>query len=104
MTISEHTHGVRAIGGPSFMIKGPIRLIVVCMALNAVILLVLIPAVSARLKPFYSQDLYADGYNLLASNLVAGNGYRFYPDTADTLIREPGYPVLLAGIVKVFGE
>ena len=104
MTISEHTHSVRAIGKLPFMIRGPIRLIVACMALNAVILVALIPALSAYLKPFYSQDIYADGYNLLASNLVAGYGYRFYPDTADTLIREPGYPVLLAGIVKVFGE
>lgn len=104
MTISELTHGVRTIGKPLVMIRGPIRLIVACMALNAVLVVALIPALSARLKPFYSGDIYADGYNLLASNLVAGNGYRFYPDTANTLIREPGYPVLLAGIIKAFGE
>ncbi|HKW34947.1 MAG TPA: glycosyltransferase family 39 protein [Candidatus Acidoferrum sp.] len=72
--------------------------------LNAFILFVLIPKVSAHISGLYSQNYYADGYDQLAANLAAGNGYRFYPDTAQTLMREPGYPVLLAGIYKLFGS
>jgi 4-amino-4-deoxy-L-arabinose transferase-like glycosyltransferase len=71
---------------------------------NALILFVLIPKASSQIRGLYSQNQYADGYDQLAANLAAGNGYRFYPDTAQTLMREPGYPLLLAGIYKVFGN
>lgn len=71
---------------------------------TVVLLFVVIPKLSPNLRYFYNQDLYSDGYDQLAANLAAGNGYRFYPDTAQTLMREPGYPVLLAGIFIVFGK
>ncbi len=71
---------------------------------NALILFVLIPKVSAHISGLYSQNYYADGYDQLAANLAAGNGYRFYADTAQTLMREPGYPVFLAGTYKLFGD
>ncbi|MGO9305291.1 MAG: glycosyltransferase family 39 protein [Candidatus Korobacteraceae bacterium] len=52
----------------------------------------------------YNQEEYADGYDQLATNLAEGHGYRMYPDTAPTMVREPGYPILLAGIFLVFGK
>src|SRR5687768_8057228 len=58
---------------------------------------------SSELSTFYSQNLYADGYDQLAINLVQGNGYRFYPDTALTLMREPGYPIFLAALFLICG-
>ncbi|MCU1313481.1 MAG: dolichyl-phosphate-mannose-protein mannosyltransferase family protein [Acidobacteriaceae bacterium] len=67
-------------------------------------LFVVLPTSSRRLTPAYNQELTADGYDYLASNLVGGHGYRFYPDTAKTLMREPGYPLVLAGLLAVFGE
>ncbi len=73
-------------------------------AVNAIILFVLIPEVGSSINRFYSGNQYADGYDQLAANLAEGNGYRFYPDTAKTLMREPGYPILLAGIFMVFGK
>jgi 4-amino-4-deoxy-L-arabinose transferase-like glycosyltransferase len=73
-------------------------------AVHAAVLFVAIPALSSRLAPSYSQNRMADGYDLLADNLAAGNGYRFYPDTARTLMREPGYPVFLAGLELAFGK
>jgi dolichyl-phosphate beta-glucosyltransferase len=73
-------------------------------AVNVIILFVLIPEASSRINQFYSSNRYADGYDQLADNLAEGNGYRFYPDTAETLMREPGYPMLLAGIFMVFGK
>ena len=71
---------------------------------NATLLFLVIPEVTGRLTPLYSQDIYPDGYDQLAANLVAGNGYRFFPETASTLMREPGYPLLLAVIFRTVGE
>lgn len=72
--------------------------------LHVVLLFWVIPAVSSHLKASYNQNQFADGYDLLAANLVAGHGYRFYPDTARTLMREPGFPVFLAGLLLVAGS
>src|SRR6266851_602467 len=89
--IGQHRHLLIALG----------LLIVI---VNVAILFIVIPGVSYRLASFYSQDLHSDGYNQLAANLAEGNGYRFYPDTARTLMREPGYPIFLAGLLLVFGR
>jgi 4-amino-4-deoxy-L-arabinose transferase-like glycosyltransferase len=86
------------------MTKRLLWLSIFAVAAHAVLLFVAIPALSHRLAGSYNQDRMADGYDLLAANLVAGNGYRFYPDTARTLMREPGFPVLLAGLQLVFGK
>ena len=74
------------------------------LVVNSIILFVLIPKFSGGMRWFYNGNQYADGYDQLATNLAKGNGYRFYPDTAETLLREPGYPILLAGIFTVFGK
>jgi 4-amino-4-deoxy-L-arabinose transferase-like glycosyltransferase len=74
------------------------------LALNALLLFVLIPGVVGRLNRLYNADGYVDTYGQIAENLAAGHGYRVYPDTASTLSREPGYPVLLAGVFWLFGE
>lgn len=63
-----------------------------------------IPKLSNRLAPAYNQNRFTDGYDQLAANLATGNGYRFYPDTAKTLMREPGYPIFLAGLLLLFGN
>jgi 4-amino-4-deoxy-L-arabinose transferase-like glycosyltransferase len=77
---------------------------VLTVILHAALLFILIPQVSGRVTALYSQDRFADGYDQLATNLVQGNGYRFYPDTARTLLREPGYPIFLAGLLLLFGS
>lgn len=55
----------------------------------------------------YAADRYsigfADGYDLLAKNLADGNGYRWRADMAETMIREPGYPLFLAAAFKITG-
>jgi 4-amino-4-deoxy-L-arabinose transferase-like glycosyltransferase len=71
---------------------------------HAIALLIVIPELAPRLNISLNSSVYPDGYDLLASNIIAGNGYRFYTDTARTLMREPGYPMLLAGVFFVFGE
>jgi 4-amino-4-deoxy-L-arabinose transferase-like glycosyltransferase len=81
-----------------------IGLFTLAVVVHAAILLVVIPEITHRLHASYNSDLYADGYDQLAENLVNGNGYRMYPDTAETLMREPGYPIFLAGIYYIFGN
>jgi hypothetical protein len=78
-----------------------IRLFILVAIFHAAVLFVVIPAVGAHLRPLYNQNVYADGYDELATNLVQGAGYRFHPDTARTLMREPGYPIFLAGIFLI---
>lgn len=80
-----------------------LKLGVVIVLLQVALIFVVIPGLSDRLKTFYNEDQVADGYDLLAHNLIAGDGYRFYRDTARTLMREPGYPVFLAGLQSLFG-
>lgn len=72
--------------------------------LHATMLFAVIPEVSSHLDHYYNGNQYADGYDELASSLASGNGYRFRPDTAQTLMREPGYPVLLTGVYLAFGK
>lgn len=74
------------------------------LAVHVLLLFAVIPMFGASLSALYNQNKSPDGYDILAGNLIAGNGYRFYPDTASTLMREPGYPLLLAGIFYVFGD
>ncbi len=81
-----------------------IALGILTVIVHATLIFVVIPKFSSRLAPSYNQDRYADGYDALAANLAAGNGYRFDPDTARTLMREPGYPILLAGLLLTFGS
>ena len=84
-------------------VRARINLAIVAVIVHSVLLFVLIPAVSNHVRPFYNQNQDIDGYDQIATNLVEGNGYRFYPDTAKTLMREPGYPVFLATLYRAFG-
>jgi len=70
---------------------------------NLLLVFVVIPELTKGLRPLYNQESFQDGYDLIAANLADGHGYRFYPDTAETVMREPGYPVVLAGLRRVFG-
>jgi 4-amino-4-deoxy-L-arabinose transferase-like glycosyltransferase len=45
-----------------------------------------------------------DDYDLIARNLAQGNGYRFFPDTGHTIVREPGYPMVLAAAFALLGD
>ena len=77
---------------------------VLAAVLHGVFLFLLVPALNHRVSPFYSQDGFMDGYDQIATNLVEGRGYRFYSDTGKTLMREPGYPVFVAGLYLAFGR
>lgn len=78
------------------------RLCVAALIGNAAIVLVVVPWLSSVIARFYGIG-FADDYDTIAFNLVQGYGYRLYPDAAQTLMREPGYPLFLAGVFKGFG-
>ena len=69
--------------------------------LKLVFALGIAPRVSDRIRPLYGIGP-ADNYLSIAKNIAAGNGYRFTPQTSLTLMREPGYPYFLAGLLRVF--
>jgi 4-amino-4-deoxy-L-arabinose transferase-like glycosyltransferase len=46
---------------------------------------------------------FGDLYDLIAKNLDEGNGYRVDPAMGYTMLREPGYPLLLAVVFKLAG-
>jgi 4-amino-4-deoxy-L-arabinose transferase-like glycosyltransferase len=41
---------------------------------------------------------------LIADNLIGGHGYRVYADTSETMLRSPGFVLVLAGIFSLFGK
>jgi 4-amino-4-deoxy-L-arabinose transferase-like glycosyltransferase len=82
---------------------GAILLILIAaFLLTAAMLFLVLPRLGQVMVPEYSLG-FADGYDLIANNLVHGNGYRFSGNTSETMLREPGYPLLLAVVFKVGG-
>lgn len=73
-------------------------------AVKGLILFIGIPLYQAFFPTDYQADLFPDQYDLLASNLIEGNGYRFFPDTASTTFRTPGFVLVLAGLFWAFGK
>ena len=69
---------------------------------TAAILFLGVPKLQRYAAYRYSMGI-ADGYGILAENLADGNGYRWRADMAETMLREPGYPLLLAAAFKIAG-
>jgi 4-amino-4-deoxy-L-arabinose transferase-like glycosyltransferase len=81
-----------------------VQLFLVMLALKAIIALVIFPAISQILGSNYHSELFPDDYDSIAQNLATGNGYRVYMETSPTMLRSPGFVVLLAGIFYLFGK
>jgi 4-amino-4-deoxy-L-arabinose transferase-like glycosyltransferase len=67
---------------------------------NAVMVLVVLPRAAGALN--YSLQL-GDLYDLIGTNLAQGNGYRVDPQMGETMLREPGHPLLIAAVFKMGG-
>ncbi len=63
-----------------------------------------IPKLSEIRPDFYEEDRFVDEYHIIATNILEGNGYREYPDSAQTLFRLPGYVMILVAVFYVFGK
>jgi 4-amino-4-deoxy-L-arabinose transferase-like glycosyltransferase len=82
--------------------KAPAVVLSIALLVCTLVLFVVIPELSKALGPYYTTG-FADDYDLLANSLALGQGYRFGPDLPPTLMREPGYPLFLAGVFALFG-
>ena len=79
-----------------------VALVVILFVKLAFVWAVVGPAQSAGLVPSggANRDLYLD----IARSVAGGSGYRVTPDTAETMVRNPGYVMVIAGLIKVFGD
>lgn len=78
--------------------KPHLFLVLAAILTNALVVFLAIPYWADTLSAHYGLNQFPDDYDKLARNLVNGAGYRFAPDTAETLMREPGYPFFLAAV------
>ena len=76
---------------------------VIAISLKAILLFAALPSFQNASPTTYQAERFPDWYDFLARNLVEGNGYRFFPETTRTMLRTPGWPLVLAGIFSVFG-
>lgn len=81
-----------------------IGLVCVLFVAQLAVALFLVPAFQHQLGDVYHVGPYVDNYYSIAKNIAWGHGYRFTPDTALTLMREPGYPYFLAELVRHFNN
>ena len=72
--------------------------------IKVLIVLFILPYLSDLFPHLYNFGHFPDGYDQIASNVIKGGGYRFYPETTETMMRGPGYTFLLGGIFFLFGK
>jgi hypothetical protein len=72
-------------------------------ALNGALLFVILPPFLDAFH-LYNANNFPDGYNNLAKSLENGNGYKFFPNTGETILRTPVYPIVLSLLFNQFGE
>jgi 4-amino-4-deoxy-L-arabinose transferase-like glycosyltransferase len=70
--------------------------------LNALLLFVVIPVTAEMFAGSYRVG-FVDDYDEIANNVASGVGYRLDASMGETMMREPGYPLFLAGVFKIFG-
>src|ERR1700733_9840605 len=82
--------------------SSPWPVLLVVFLTTAAILFLAVPKLDSAFAYRYSAH-FQDGYDLIANNLANGDGYRWDANMAETMIREPGYPLFLAAVFKVAG-
>ncbi len=83
--------------------RPPYGLIGGALVLSALAFLVALPLLAKAGAAHYGLG-FSDDYDLIAASLAAGQGYRLAADLGETMIREPGYPLLLAGVFKALAS
>jgi len=82
-------------------------LLIAGLVVNAAIVLVALPRTGGVI-PDAPRNLayslqFGDLYDSIAKNLAQGHGYRVEPYMGETILREPGYPLLIAAMYRVGG-
>lgn len=82
-------------------------LLTVGLLVNTAIVLVALPRMNGMISDKRGELAYGlqfgDLYDFIAKNLAQGYGYRVEPYMGETILREPGYPVLIAAMYKIGG-
>lgn len=82
-------------------------LLIAGLVVNAAIVLVALPRTGGVIPDTAGHMAYSlqfgDLYDFIAKNLAQGYGYRLEPYMGDTILREPGYPLLIAAMYKIGG-
>jgi 4-amino-4-deoxy-L-arabinose transferase-like glycosyltransferase len=73
-------------------------------ALKILVTFYLFPWFVSHFKSDYQWGLFPDLYDSIAENIISGNGYRVYSDTSLTMIRSPGYIIILTILFYLFGK
>src|ERR1700733_5646697 len=89
---------------PKVSARAMVTVFLLLLFLKAVIAFALIPGLTHALGENYKSNLFPDDYDLIADNLIDGHGYRMYADTSETMLRSPGFVLVLAGIFALFGK
>jgi len=85
-------------------VRRPLYLLVAgAVVLTAFLLFVVIPVAEKSASSHYSFG-FADDYDLIARSLANGQGYRVRAELTETMMREPGYPLVLAGLFRLLGD
>ena len=94
----------RGVAFPHVPARTVVAVFLLLLILKALIAFALIPALTQVLGENYKSNLFPDDYNLIADNLINGHGYRVYADTSETMLRSPGFVLVLAGIFALWGQ
>jgi 4-amino-4-deoxy-L-arabinose transferase-like glycosyltransferase len=84
-----------------------VTLLIAGLVVNAAIVLVALPRTGGVIPdtagPMAYGVQFGDLYDFIAKNLAQGYGYRIEPYMGETILREPGYPLLIAAMYKIGG-
>lgn len=72
--------------------------------IKAILLFVAFPIFMNMNVGDYIAELFPDRYDFIAWNLASGHGYRLSLDTAPTMLRSPGFVLILAAVFAFFGK
>ncbi len=89
---------------PKVSTRAVVTVFLLLLFLKAVIAFALIPGLTHALGENYKSNVFPDDYDLIADNLINGHGYRVYTNTSETMLRSPGFVLILAGIFALFGK
>ncbi len=84
--------------------KRLILLLTTAFLIKTSLVFMVIPKLSESYLGGYRIGHFPDEYAHIAVNLLEGNGYRVYTDTAQTFIRPPGYIFVLVVLFSIFGK
>jgi 4-amino-4-deoxy-L-arabinose transferase-like glycosyltransferase len=78
--------------------------LLVIAVVKCALLFVAVPLLVKAFPDAYNVDLFSDQYDFIATNLLEGHGYRIYPETSETLLRNPGYVLVLVALFALGGK